>query len=131
MLDPSIMETVTPDCNATVVFHIRQQTSMCHGAVGWPRTYSWCCMSSAFWMPVSALSLGPLLLVRDVTHVAHVVSKCGSGTRCMSGVSSPFCFSRESSDTGGYHAGWLQHLHTMNEKAKKVTEMILLKACTY
>ena len=45
-----------------------------------PGTHSWCCMSSAFWMPVSALPLGPLLLVRDVAHVAHVVSKCGSGT---------------------------------------------------
>ena len=78
-------------------------------------------------MPVSALSLGPLLLVTDSAHIAHDVSKCGSGN---GRVSSPFCFICESSDTGGYHGGWPQRLHTLNEKGKKVTEMILLKACT-
>ena len=37
MLDPSSMETVTPHCNAAVVFQTLQQTSMCHGAVGLSR----------------------------------------------------------------------------------------------
>ena len=88
-------------------------------------------MSSAFWMAHSTLSLGPLLLVTDVAHVAHVVSKCGSGIGYTSGASSPFYFSCEKCATGGYHAGWLRRRHTMNEKGKKVTEMMLLKACTY
>ena len=96
-----------------------------------PGTDSWCCMSSAFSMLVSTLTLGPLLLVGDVAHVAHVVSKWGSGTRCTSDASSPFCFRCESFATGGYHAGSLQRLRTMNEKGKKVRELILLPACTY
>ena len=66
---------------------------------------------------MSALFLGPLLLVADVTHVAHVVSKCDCETGYMSCTSLPFCFSCE--------------LHTLTEKAKKATEMIMLKACTF
>ena len=89
---------------------------------------SWCCMSSAFRLPVSILSMGPLLLLMDA---AHVVSKCGSRTGCTSGTSLPFCFTCESSHRGANHASWLQRLHTLNEKGQKVTEMILLKACTY
>ena len=96
-----------------------------------PGTGSWCCMSLAFWMLVSALSLGPLLLLWDVAHVAHLVSKCGSGTRCTSRASSPFFFGCESYDTARYYAGWLQRLHALNEKGKKLTEMNPLKACTY
>ena len=71
MLDRSSLETVTLVCNATMVFRIRQQTRMCLVvAVGLSRC--WRCMSSAFWMHVSALCLGPVLLT-DLSQTSHTL----------------------------------------------------------
>ena len=67
-------------------------------------------------------------------HIARVVSKCGSQRGCRSAAYVPLRFFGKSCprcDTCGSHAGWLQRLHTLNEKGKKVTETILPKVCAY
>ena len=67
------------------------------------------------------LSLGPLLLVTDVAHIAQELDV--GLVRLRRSVSAV------NRVTWGYHARWLERVHTLNEKGK--TEMILLKACTY